>query len=104
MVAGHPDQHYGTQRMYASAGWGISAMIVGHLMDSASSQSLLSDYTLGFEVMLVAWLADAVAISFMKVFQSILFFGEKQTSYFILFSWLGTHQCGREIHHIQPTF
>ena len=70
MVAGHPDQHYGTQRMYASAGWGVSAMIVGHLMDRASSKSLLSDYTLGFEVMLVAWLADAVAISFMKVHSS----------------------------------
>lgn len=67
MVAGHPNQHYGNQRMYASAGWGVSAMIVGHLMDRASSRSLLSDYTLGFEVMLVAWVADVVAISFMKV-------------------------------------
>ena len=48
-------------------GWGISAICVGYLVDVASQNSLLYDYSIAFNVMLVCWIADAVVVGKLSV-------------------------------------
>ena len=49
------------------SGWGTSAICVGYLVDVASQKSLLYDYSIAFNVMLVCWIADAVVIGKLSV-------------------------------------
>ena len=53
---------YGQQRMWASIGWGVSAICVGWVVDQASQTSLLYNYTFAFNVMLMLWIGDAIVV------------------------------------------
>ena len=48
-------------------GWGLSAICVGYFVDAASQKSLLYDYTIAFNVMIVCWFADAFVVGKMSV-------------------------------------
>ena len=53
---------FGHQRLWASVGWGSSALIVGYVVDNASSERLLFDYSPAFIVMTILWTIDIFVI------------------------------------------
>ena len=53
---------FGHQRLWASVGWGLSALIVGYLVDQASESKLLFDYSPAFTVMSVLFIIDLFVI------------------------------------------
>ena len=53
---------FGHQRLWASVGWGLSALIVGYLVDIASESRLLFDYSPAFTVMTVLLIIDLFVI------------------------------------------
>ena len=63
---------FGHQRLWASVGWGSSALIVGYLVDLASADKLLFDYSPAFKVMAILWIIDVFVINKLPVRFSIL--------------------------------
>lgn len=62
-VINHPSgETFGHQRLWASIGWGSSALLVGYLVDVASAEKLLYDYTPAFGIMTVLLILDVLAI------------------------------------------
>lgn len=67
-VHNHPSgETFGHQRLWASIGWGSSALFVGYLVDVASAQKLLYDYTPAFGVMTILLVLDVFAIGKLPV-------------------------------------
>jgi hypothetical protein len=58
---------FGHQRLWASVGWGSSALLVGYLVDLASADSLLFNYAPAFTVMAIAWMIDAFIVKKLPV-------------------------------------
>ena len=53
---------FGHQRLWASVGWGSSALLVGYLVDLASADQLLFDYGPAFQVLVFLWILDIIII------------------------------------------
>ena len=53
---------FGHQRLWASVGWGSSALLVGYLVDLASADQLLFDYSPAFGVLTFLWILDIFII------------------------------------------
>ena len=50
-----------------SVGWGLSAVLVGRLVDLANRDTILQDFSVAFNVMLAALLADFVTLGYVEV-------------------------------------
>lgn len=71
MVAGHESgETFGHQRLWASVGWGSSAILVGYMVDQFSSDSLLYNYTPAFAVMAVLWTLDVLVLTKLQIPES----------------------------------
>ena len=53
---------FGHQRLWGSVGWGSSALLVGYLVDLASADQLLFDYSPAFGVLTFLWILDIFII------------------------------------------
>lgn len=61
---------FGHQRLWASVGWGFSALTVGYLVDAASESHLLFDYSPAFTVMSILFVIDFFVIRKMPTLTS----------------------------------
>ncbi|XP_040579581.1 major facilitator superfamily domain-containing protein 6 isoform X1 [Lepeophtheirus salmonis] len=59
--------YYGQQRTWNSIGWGISALLMGKLMDIYNQDKLLFDYSPVFNSMLILWTLDIIVIGFLQI-------------------------------------
>ena len=60
-------ESYGQQRLWASFGYGLAAIVGGKLVDLYSSGDLLFDYRIAYDLLFVAWLADIVVVGGLHV-------------------------------------
>ncbi len=60
-------QDFGGQRLWMSVGWGLSAVLVGRLVDLANRATILQDFSVAFNVMLDALMADFVTLGYGEV-------------------------------------
>jgi len=60
-------ESYGDQRLWASIGWGISAVLVGAAIDLSSVDHLLVNYTPGFAIFSLANALDLLVVNFIQL-------------------------------------
>ena len=58
---------FGHLRLWASVGWGSSALIVGYMVDAASADKLLYDYSPAFKAMTILWILDIIVLGKLSV-------------------------------------
>ena len=58
---------FGHLRLWASVGWGSSALIVGYMVDTASTDKLLYDYSPAFKAMTILWILDIIVLGKLSV-------------------------------------
>ena len=74
-VQGHSSgETFGHQRLWASVGWGSSALLVGYLVDLASETKLQFDYGPAFNTMAVIWFLDILVVGKLPVSMNIFSF------------------------------
>lgn len=72
-VAEAAGEDFGRQRAWMSVGWGCAAVIVGELMDQAGKGgAVVQDYSLAFDVFLVAHAMGILALSFVRVRKDVI--------------------------------
>ena len=60
---------FGHQRLWGSVGWGCTALTVGYMVDNASADKLLFDYSPAFKAMTILWILDILVIGKLSVSQ-----------------------------------
>jgi len=63
---------FGHQRLWASVGWGSSALLVGYLVDLASADQLLFDYSPAFGVLTFLWILDIFIIMKLPISSNVV--------------------------------
>ena len=58
---------FGHQRLWGSVGWGCTALTVGYMVDAASTDKLLYDYSPAFKAMTILWILDIIVLGKLSV-------------------------------------
>jgi len=58
---------FGHQRLWGSVGWGCTALTVGYMVDNASADKLLFDYSPAFKAMTILWILDILVIGKLSI-------------------------------------